>query len=800
MALIAGPVVFFGLLELVLRLCGFGYPTHFLLRSSNHGQATLIQNNQFGWRFFGARMARVPYPISIPRVKPSGTVRIFVLGESAAFGDPQPQFGLTRLLEAMLELRHPGVKFEVVNAAMTAINSHAILPIARDCAQAGGDVWVLYMGNNEVVGPFGAGTVFGPRAPPRSLVRASLAVKTTRTGQLLDSLLDSVGSRPTSDKGEWEGMKMFLQQTLRATDPAMERVYRNFQGNLADIIRAGRASGAGVVVSTVAVNLKDCAPFASLHRPDLKESQLAEWKNYFESGIQAQQATNWAKAEELFRAAARVDDTFAELRFRMGQCALALGQAEAARTQFTAARDLDALRFRGDSRINDSIREMVARTQDPGILLADAERAMAGASPDGMPGTESFYEHVHLTFEGNYALARTVAEQVEKLLPKTVPPASRPWPEIAVCARRLGHTDRALQLAVSGMLGRVNDVPFTAQANHAEHLGRLAALARGLPPSDAPAAVREARTFCEAAVAEWPDDALLYQQLADIKLAEKDCAGALTAARRSLDLLPTNLDSWMLQGLALAGEGKYAEAADTFRHVFDQYPEAMLGINELAFCNEQLGRRDEVIKLREQTLRLAKAKFGPEHPDTLRAMNNLASSYEAAGRREKALQLREQTLRRMEAALGPEHPDTLRVMANLANSYRTQGRLAEARSKFEELFAIQQRIFGKAHPTTINTENNLAWFLATCANPTVRNGERALRLAQEATAATSHTNAVVLDTLAAAYAETGDFAKAISAQREAIALLGSERNRDYESRLQLYQSGSPYRLAEKISP
>ena len=46
---------------------------------------------------------------------------------------------------------------------MTAINSHAILPIARECARRDGDLWIIYMGNNEMVGPFGAGTVFGSR-------------------------------------------------------------------------------------------------------------------------------------------------------------------------------------------------------------------------------------------------------------------------------------------------------------------------------------------------------------------------------------------------------------------------------------------------------------------------------------------------------------------------------------------------------------------------------------------------------------------------------------------------------------
>ena len=673
MALIGGPVIFFGLLELILLLCGSGYPTAFLLRSSNHGQATFVQNSQFGWRFFGARMARLPNPISIPRNKPSGTVRIFVLGESAAQGDPQPRFGLPRLLEAMLDLRHPGVKFEVVNAAMTAINSHAILPIARDCSRADGDIWVLYMGNNEVVGPFGAGSVFGPRAPPLPLVRTSLAVKATRTGQWLDSLLDFSGGKAGNDKGEWEGMRMFLKQTVRATDPAMDRVYRNFQGNLADIIRAGRASGAGVVVSTVAVNLKDCAPFASLHRADLTDSPLADWKGYFESGIQAQQATNWAKAADLLRAAAKIDDTFAELRFRMGQCALALGQAEEARSQFTAARDLDALRFRCDNRLNDLIREAVARASGSGILLADAERALAAVSPDRLPGQESFYEHVHLTFEGNYALARILAEQVEKLLPRTVPPTDRPWPEIADCARRLGRTDRALQLALSDMLGRVNDAPFTAQANHAEQLHRLVALARGLQPEDAPTVVREAHSVCEAAIAQAPDDPWLYEQLAEIKSAEADSPGAVTAARRSLDLLPSNQDCWLLLGLALAQGEKFTEAADTFRQIIEQDSQSVWGLNNLALCYEKLGRRDDAIREYRRAVAL-KPQFGT-------AWLGLSQLYDTLGRKDEGAECFRQAL--------ANRVNTAEFMADLARVSLNRRCLEAAVTNFAEAVELK---------------------------------------------------------------------------------------------------------------
>ena len=55
---------------------------------------------------------------------------------------------------------------------MTAINSHAVLPIARECARHEGDLWIVYMGNNEMIGPFGAISVFGSQAPPLWYVAA----------------------------------------------------------------------------------------------------------------------------------------------------------------------------------------------------------------------------------------------------------------------------------------------------------------------------------------------------------------------------------------------------------------------------------------------------------------------------------------------------------------------------------------------------------------------------------------------------------------------------------------------------
>src|SRR5436305_11939586 len=120
---------------------------------------------------------------ALPAVKPRGTYRVFVLGESAARGHPDPSNSFSRVLEVMLRDRYPDKHFEVVNAAMIAINSHIVLPIARQCLEHSPDLLVVHLGNNEVVGPFGAAGVLGPFSPRLGVIRANLALKKTRTGQ-----------------------------------------------------------------------------------------------------------------------------------------------------------------------------------------------------------------------------------------------------------------------------------------------------------------------------------------------------------------------------------------------------------------------------------------------------------------------------------------------------------------------------------------------------------------------------------------------------------------------------------------
>jgi tetratricopeptide (TPR) repeat protein len=624
------PVIFLLLVEFILRLVGFGYPTQFLLSSSHDGKKVFIQNNQFGWRFFGAEMARTPAAIFIPQKKAPDTVRIFVFGGSAAFGDPQPNFGLPHMLEAMLELRHPGTRFEVVNAAMTAINSNVVLPIARDCAGAGGDVWVIYLGNNEVVGPFGAGTVFGQQVPPLPLIHFDLALKATRIGQLIDDIRGKI-EKPPPDRSEWGGMEMFLNQQVRQSDPRMAAVYDHFARNLADIIRVGRRSGAGVVVSTVPVNLRDCAPFASAHREGLSESDKIKWDGLYQSGIAAEKAGKDKEAAKWFHAAAQIDNRVAELRFRMANCDLALDEVDAARTNFIAARNLDTLRFRCDSRLNELIRQAVTDDGNPRVLLADAERAFAKHSPDGLPGDDLFYEHVHLTFKGNYLLARTLVPQIEKLLPAQVVSrgATNPaWPSEAECARRLGWSDWNKETSLRDILVRISDPPFVDQVNHAEQLQKLKAEMMKLAPALQPGGIRAAQKICEAAVAMAPDDPLLREQLTQLDQAAGDLPGAETNALRAVDLLPSSSDDWGQLGLILAHQRKFEAAAADFRHAFALDPENVWALQNLAQSLVELGHPEEAIRTYRRALDI-KPRFGM-------AWLGLGQALEATGEKAEA--------------------------------------------------------------------------------------------------------------------------------------------------------------------
>ena len=259
-----------------------------------HGCPYSCYNLFFAAPFFPPGMIKTPQFFSIPLDKPKNTYRIFVLGESAAMGDPDFAYGFSRYLQVMLRQRFPSMKFEIVNAGMVAINSHVILEMARQFADYKPDLFLVYAGSNEVVGPYGPGTVLTGSSMNPAVIRASIFVRSTRIGQLL------VESGKT--RTEWRGMEMFLDKQVRADSPRMELTYRNFDRNMKAIADIGTASGAHVLLSTIATNLRDSAPFASLHRDGLAES-LQSWNALVKKGTAYEIVGDYADALKAYTSA-----------------------------------------------------------------------------------------------------------------------------------------------------------------------------------------------------------------------------------------------------------------------------------------------------------------------------------------------------------------------------------------------------------------------------------------------------------------------------------------------------------------
>ena len=578
------PLFVLGVAELGLRLAGYGYDTSFFRRIRIQGQDYYVPNDKFGYRFFPPALAREPSPQRMAEKKPPNTYRIFVFGESAAMGDPDPSFGAWRYLQTLLRERFPGTDFEVVCVAMTAINSHAILPMARECARRDGDLWILYMGNNEMVGPFGAGTVFGSRAPGVGLVRADLAVKTTKIGQLLNRLLQRWGIHSPTPKA-WSGLNMFENHQLRYDDPNRLRAYENFKRNLADILRAGHEAGVPIVLSTVGSNLKDCAPFASLHARTLSEIQKAEWDGIYQGGIALETAGDYPAALKRYTEAAAIDPQYAELQFRLGSCDLALTNSAQARREFELARDYDTLAFRADTRINQIIKDSADAHAGKGVCFLEAARMLAQNSPEQIPGNELFYEHVHLNFDGNYLLGRALAEETAKLLPKSIVARDKGgWASSELCDRRLAVSSWDRFRVWQKDFSVVSGPPFTGQLTHAatiklyeEKLGEL----KSRVDSEAPGQTRQ---LYQQALALAPTDGQLYWNFAQFLAARGDLAQATEELRHVCELMPQLPGLYYVTAKLLIPQGKTDEAAEYFSHTLalqGNYMPALNGLGQI---------------------------------------------------------------------------------------------------------------------------------------------------------------------------------------------------------------------------
>jgi lysophospholipase L1-like esterase len=461
---VLGPLGVLAATEILLSWLGVGESVTVVRPCKIEDKPGFCDNLSFMRSVFPVGMSRSATPYGFLEPKPANTFRIFVLGESAAYGDPDPAYSFSRYLDLMLRNRFPDTRFEVINTSITASNSHAMYRMAQELSRHQPDLFIVYAGSNEIIGPYGPGTTLTSQETGLSLIRASMATHSTRTWQVMEGA--------THKPREFRGMEMFLGEQITSDDPDLARTYRYFEQNLRDIASLSSAAGAHVIVSTFAANLRDCPPFHSMHNASLPDEAKEAWDRAWEEGKSAEAKGNWQAALVFYQSAEDLDANYAELQFRIARCLLKIGDAAHAKGRFAKSLELDTLRFRPDAGINDAVRHAAAQTSQDATLV-DAEHLLASRAAYGIPGDEFFFDHVHLRPHGNYLLAAEFLSKIEPFLRQRKHAAdlsNRPVLTEEECDRFLALTEYDRSRLARIMQHRLQRSPFSEQAYNTERL------------------------------------------------------------------------------------------------------------------------------------------------------------------------------------------------------------------------------------------------------------------------------------------------------------------------------------------
>lgn len=540
------------LLELAAHHFFPGRSTRFLLEGESNGNPAWIDNQFFPYRFFSERAAQAPLPIVALKTPPPGTLRICLLGGSEAMGAPEPSFGLGRQLELMLQSRYPGHPVEVIPMALEGGNSHVLREVARDLRQLKPQAVIVLTGNDEVAGPYGPASGLGRFHHSVRIARGMAIFSRTRLAQLCIAGLNRLFPA-RADLNAWRSQEpITLKGRMSPRDPRLKTVFRSFRRNLTAILRAAAQAAPAVVVCTVPVNLRDCAPFSTSYLED--ETAAQQVRETLRAAMAAETASNRVEAARLYAEAIRCDPTHAEALFRAARLALQEDRTAEAAALFTRARDADALRLRADSRLNAIIRECAV---DTSVSLFDAEALFAIRSPQGIPGREQFLDHIHFTFEANHLLAAALLDRLDFLRAfEPEPTGSLPDSE-AIASELLYHPwGRAAQLGAT--IGQQLRAPFRRQLTHAETIARLGEEKRIWDSRMAAITPANTRAIFARRQASRPDDAWLAARAAWYLLNAGDPEQAETAALTAHRRWPHRFDLRALLAFIRTGQGRDA--------------------------------------------------------------------------------------------------------------------------------------------------------------------------------------------------------------------------------------------------
>ncbi len=234
---------------------------------------------------------------------------------------------------------------------------------------------------------------------------------------------------------------------------------------------------------------------------------------------------------------------------------------------------------------------------------------------------------------------------------------------------------------------------------------------------------------------QWQQDWTTFVLRGRVRAMRGDTAGALTDLNRVLQYQPDSFEGLEARARILASSGRFRQALDDLQ------------------------------------------KLSLQAPDSANVQVQIAGVQQAARRPKEALAAFGRAL-----ALDPEN-----AMARVGRGdlYFSLGQLASATGDYEHVL--------HSKPANVAAQNNLAWLLSTAPDAQFRDGQRAVELAAAACQATEYRRADVLSTLAAAYAEAGDFAAAVQWSQKAIELAAPEQKSQLSEQLAAYRRHQPWR-------
>lgn len=316
----------------------------------------------------------------------------------------------------------------------------------------------------------------------------------------------------------------------------------------------------------------------------------------------------------------------------------------------------------------------------------------------------------------------------------------------------------------------------------------------------------EAETHLEKGVQLRPDQADAHYNLGVVLFQKGRFAEAQREYERALEIQPdygsaqNNLGSSFIRG------GRLNEAVMYYQALLERYPNNATLHNNLGYAWQQQGRLADAIGEYRQAVRLQPAMSDADYnlanallqdgktddailyfekvialrPDHADARNNLGYLLLQRGRAADAVPHFRRAL-----AVAPDDP---RAHYNLANALIQTGGTREAIDHYERALRLQ--------PDVAEIYNNLAWVLATSPDSSLRDGSKAVILAEKGNELSGGTNPAILCTLGAAYAESGRFPEATSTVQRALSLAapgGGPWTDILRAQGQLYQERKPYR-------